>query len=87
MRAVITVIGVDQVGIIAKVSSICQMHQVNIENIDQSIVQEYFTMTMLVNISDLSVPFEAFQQEVIEALPSLSVHVMNEAIFDAMHRI
>lgn len=89
MRAVISVIGSDTVGIIAEVSALCKKYNLNILDITQSVLQELFAMIMLVDISNAEVPIaeirkalEAYGQE-----NCLSVHVMHEDIFNSMHRI
>lgn len=87
MQAVITVIGKDQVGILAKVSNQCAENNVNIVDVDQTIIQDFFTMVMVVNIDNISIEFEEFQQVVKDALPSLEIHVMHEDIFNSMHRV
>ncbi|MEE1356160.1 MAG: ACT domain-containing protein [Clostridia bacterium] len=89
MKAVITVIGKDSVGIIAKVAALCAEHSANIEDITQSVLKEYFAMIMLVNIKDLTCDFAAF----VDALAKLGtdngleIRAMHEDIFDAMHTI
>ena len=89
MRAVITVIGKDMVGILARVSSICAEYNVNVVDVTQSILQDLFAMIMMVDISKCSVPF----QELSDSLSSIgeemgmTIHVMHEDIFNSMHRI
>ena len=89
MRAVITVVGKDTVGIIAKVSDICAKNDVNILDISQSIVNDFFCMIMVVDISSKSVKFT----ELVDILTELgkneglSIHAMHEDIFNSMHRI
>ena len=89
MHAVITVIGKDMVGILARVSTICAEHNVNVVEVTQSILQELFAMIMMVDISKCSVPFS----ELSDCLTSLcsemglTVHVMHEDIFNSMHHI
>ena len=63
MRAVITVVGKDMVGILSSVSNKCARNQVNIIEVSQSILQEMFCMIMLVDVSKCSVPFTAFAEE------------------------
>ncbi len=89
MRAVITVIGKDMVGILAKVSSVCADNKVNIIEVTQSILQDMFCMIMMADISECSVPFAEFSDMLSEygKESSLSIHVMNEDIFNSMHRI
>ena len=89
MRAVITVVGKDMVGILSSVSNKCARNQVNIIEVSQSILQEMFCMIMLVDVSKCSVPFTAFVEE-LETMGNemnLSIHVMHEDIFNSMHRI
>ena len=90
MRAIITVIGKDKVGIIATVSNTCAHFGANILDISQTVLQEYFTMIMFVDISDLTTGgFSDFS----EALKNegekhnVDIRVMHEDIFNAMHRI
>ena len=89
MKAIVTVIGKDKPGIIAKVSTALAENQVNIEDISQSIVQGYFTMIMLCNIKDSPLSLK----EIITVLNKVgeeigvSIHVQHEDIFNAMHKI
>ena len=89
MRAVITVIGRDMVGIMAGVSNICAESGVNILEISQSIMQDLFCMIMMVDISGSTHPFPQLREnlEKYGAESGLSVHVMHEDIFNSMHRI
>lgn len=89
MKAVITVIGRDTVGILAKVSAACAEKGANIIDVTQSVMRDMFTMIMLVDIdgltsdfSDLSSSLEALGEEI-----GMKVHVMHEDIFNSMHRI
>ncbi|MBO5305285.1 MAG: ACT domain-containing protein [Clostridia bacterium] len=89
MKAVVTVIGKDCVGIIAAVSTECAKFGGNIVDISQSVMREYFAMIMLVDISGLNVPFSSFA-ETMKAIgedKGLDIHVMHEDIFNSMHRI
>ena len=89
MRAVITVIGKDMVGILARVSAVCAAHQVNVSDVTQSILQGMFAMIMMVDISRCDVPFTEFSEELntLGTEMGLSVHAMHEDIFNSMHRI
>ena len=87
MRAVITVIGKDMVGILAKVSTACAEAIANVAEVTQSVLDEYFAMIMLVNIDNLSCSLEELQRGIKESVPSMTVHVMHEDIFNSMHRI
>ena len=89
MRAIVTVIGKDQVGIIASVCALLAEHKVNVLDISQTVMQEYFTMIMLVDASDVGVPFA----DLVTLLDqkgqdmNLSIRIQREDIFNAMHRI
>ena len=89
MRAIVTVIGRDRVGIIASVCSLLSQHNVNVLDISQTILQEYFTMIMLVDTSKATVDFAALAALLEEAgrEQDLSIRVNREDIFDSMHRI
>ena len=89
MRAVITVIGKDMVGILAKVSAECSNHNINVLEVTQSILQDMFAMIMMVDISKSDIPFTEFSDMLnkIGADMGLSIHAMHEDIFNAMHTI
>ncbi|RAK07215.1 ACT domain-containing protein [Halanaerobium saccharolyticum] len=89
MRAIISVIGVDQRGIIAEVSTLLADEKVNILDINQTILNEYFTMTMLVDLEGLEIPLEDLKKELKEKGEKLgvSIKLQHEDIFRSMHRI
>lgn len=89
MRAVLTVVGKDMVGILAKVSNICAQYHVNIVEVSQSILQDMFCMIMMIDVSGCTVSFSEFSDAVSKLAKdeSLSIHVMHEDIFNSMHRI
>ena len=89
MRAIVTVIGRDQVGIIAAVCALLSEKNVNVLDISQTILQEYFTMIMLVDASGASVPFAELREVLAEAgrERNLDIRIQREDIFNAMHRI
>ncbi|MBQ8533703.1 MAG: ACT domain-containing protein [Clostridia bacterium] len=89
MRAVITVVGKDTVGILAKVSTFCASHNVSITDVTQTVLQDMFCMIMICDTKDLNCPFGEFVDEAdkIGADNGLSVRVMHEDIFNSMHRI
>ena len=89
MRAVITVIGKDMVGILAKVSTVCADHGINVLEVTQSILQDLFAMIMMVDIENSDIEFTAFADELSALGESmgLSVHTMHEDIFNSMHTI
>ena len=89
MRAIVTVVGKDRVGIIANVCSLLSSHQVNVLDISQTVLQEYFTMIMVVDTSACPLDFAALvtelEQQGVEL--GLTIHAQREDIFNAMHRI
>lgn len=89
MRAIVTVIGKDKSGIIAKVSTALAENNVNIEDISQTIVQGNFTMIMLCDLSKSSLTLLNIREK-LQALGEeigVSIHTQHEDIFDAMHKI
>ncbi len=86
-KAVITVIGKDTTGIIAKVSNLLYENDINILDISQTIMQDLFTMIMLCDIKDVQVGDLQEKLDVISAEMNLSIRVQNEEIFNSMHRI
>ena len=89
MKAVITVVGRDTVGVVAKVSGVCSELNINIEDVTQSIMQEMFCMIMLVDLSGCNVDQAVMRTEfdrVAEDL-NMQVHVTRQEVFDAMHHI
>ncbi len=89
MRAVVTVVGKDTVGILAKVSAKCSEHGVNVAEVTQSVLQDLFAMIMIVDIDKLDVSFTVFAEEMesIGEDMNLKIHIMHEDIFNAMHTI
>lgn len=88
-RTIITVVGKDAVGIIAKVCTYLADNGANILDISQTIVQEYFNMMMIVDLTNVDKAFEVVAGELAEIGLSLGVQVkcQREEIFDKMHRI
>ena len=89
MRAIVTVIGKDRVGIIADVSALLAQYGVNVLDISQTVLQEYFTMIMLVDAAQCTVPFADLARTLDEAgtQRGLQIRAQREDIFNAMHRI
>ncbi len=85
----ITVIGKDQKGIIARISNAVFRHNINIEDLNQKVMNGYFVMTMLVDMSDSTASIAELKEELaaIEKEMSLSIQVQHENIFKAMHRV
>lgn len=89
MRAVITVIGKDNVGILHKVSGVCSEKGVNVIEVTQSVLQDMFAMIMLVDITDMTTDFAVLVDDMTnlgEQL-GLSIHTMHEDIFNSMHNV
>ena len=89
MKAVVTVIGKDKVGIIADVSAVCAENDANILDITQSVLGDYFAMIMLTDIDHLKVPFAAFA-DAMDALGKkrgLEIRTVHEDIFNTMHHV
>lgn len=89
MRAVITVVGKDKVGIIYGVSGVLAQSNVNILDLSQTILQDFFTMIMIVDLEKCPLKFEEIQskldQKGIEL--GLSIKIQHEDIFNSMHKI
>jgi len=89
MKAFVTVVGKDKVGIIAAICILLSEKNVNILDISQTIMQDRFTMIMLVDASACTVPFDALAESLSDlgAKMELSIRIQREEIFNAMHRI
>lgn len=86
-RAVVTVIGKDMVGILAKVSTACAEANANVIEVTQSVLEEFFCMIMIIDITDSNKQIDQLQQSISATVPDMQVHVMHENIFNSMHRI
>ena len=89
MKAIVTVVGKDRVGIIAAVCVELAKYNVNVLDISQTVMQGYFTMMMAVDVSASSVPLAQLAQLLEEKGKemALSIRLQREDIFEAMHRI
>ena len=89
MKAIITVIGKDTVGILAKVSDACAKANVNIVEVTQSVLQDMFAMIMLVEIDKSTISFDKLREELdkVGEETATKIHLMHEDIFNSMHRI
>ncbi|HOA34542.1 MAG TPA: ACT domain-containing protein [Clostridiales bacterium] len=89
MRAIVTVIGHDRTGIIAEISMLLFKAGVNILDINQTVMQEFFTMTMLVDTKDATISFEELSKRLADKGEEmkLNIRIQREDIFNAMHRI
>ena len=88
-RIIITVVGEDKVGITAKVTQVIADCNVNILDINQTLLQDIFTMVMLCDIEKCNVDFDVFQRKMDEVGEEIAmkIHVQKEEIFSYMHRI
>lgn len=89
MRAVVTVVGKDKTGIIAKVSGYLSERGVNIVDISQTILGEYFAMIMMVDLQEAKSSLSDLAEECAELGKKIgmSIHLQHEAIFNAMHSV
>lgn len=89
MKAFITVIGKDKIGIIHGVTAVLKNYQVNVLDITQTLLQEYFTMIMLVDLAAMTIGFKELK-ETLEAAGQdldMSIRIQHEDIFHSMHTI
>jgi ACT domain-containing protein len=89
MKAVITVIGKDKTGIIFGVTAVLAENDVNIMDINQTIMQEYFTMIMLVDLKGMKGEFEELKEKLAKKAEELKVtiRIQHEDIFNCMHEV
>ncbi|MGL4991929.1 MAG: ACT domain-containing protein [Sarcina sp.] len=89
MKAVITVVGKDRIGIIFKISKILYENKINILDISQTIMENYFTMIMLTDISDSQTNFTKLKSllNLYSKDSSIDVSIQHEDIFNSMHKI
>ena len=89
MKAIVSVFARDSKGITAYVTSLLAQNEINILDISQTLMQEYFAMIMLVDLTDCLLPFHELAELLKEkgAERSLDIHVQRQDIFEAMHRI
>ena len=89
MKAIVTVTGKDKTGIIAGVTTVLSNYDVNVLDISQTVLQDYFAMIMLVDLSGSKTPFNELSDTLSAEgkKMSMDVRIMREEIFDAMHRV
>ena len=89
MKAIVTVTGKDKTGIIAGVTTVLSNYDVNVLDISQTVLQDYFAMIMLVDLSGSNTPFSELSDTLTNEgkKMSMDVRIMREEIFDAMHRV
>jgi ACT domain-containing protein len=88
-NAIVTVVGTDQVGIIAKVSNFLSEKQINIADISQTILSGNFVMMMMVDLEESKISIDEVRSKMEELGSQMDVNIsiMNEKVFSAMHRI
>jgi len=89
MRAVVTVMGKDRSGIIAKISGVLYEYNANVLDIRQNVMEDIFAMTMLVDLAKCSVELSELSK-IMEATGNaiaVKVIIMHEDVFNAMHRV
>ncbi len=89
MNAIITVVGSDKVGIIAKVSNFLSEHKINIADITQTILSGNFVMMMMVNLEKSDIDIEVLRNNMNSLAEEMGVeiNIMNEKVFSSMHRV
>ena len=89
MKAIVTVVGKDQIGIIAKVCMLLAENDINVLDISQTVLQEFFTMVMLVDLTKCSKTFTELADLLADdgKKIGMSIRMQREDIFEAMHRI
>ena len=89
MNAIVSVVGKNTVGILATVSNECAKYNADIIDVSQTIINDYFTMFMIVNIEKLNISFIDFVDILTELgkKKNLDIHAMHEDIFNLMHKI
>lgn len=86
-KAVVTITGRDEVGILAAVSACCANANASVIEMTQSVKQDFFTMMMVISIEQMNVTIAELRDAILKELPTMDVHVMHENIFNSMHRI
>ena len=89
MKAVVTVIGKDSVGILASVAQECANVNANVTDVTQSVMQDMFAMIMMIDLTSCTVAFSTLSDSLMRLGENrgLKIHIMNEEIFDSMHKI
>ena len=89
MRAIVTVLGKDRVGIMSLVCALLAQHSINILDISQTVLQDYFTMVMLADLENCSLSFTELTEKLsaLGAEMDIAIRMQREDIFNAMHKI
>jgi len=86
-KAVVTVVGKDATGIIAKVTGVAFECNANVTDLSQSVLDGMFCMALIIDITEANKDIDEIEKKMQEIVPAMAVHVMHEKIFDSMHRI
>ncbi|MBQ1471136.1 ACT domain-containing protein [Eubacterium sp. AB3007] len=87
IKAVATVVGKDDIGVLTQVSGAVAAAGASVMEVTQSVLEGYFCMIMILNITDATKGIDEIRHGIEEAVPGMQVHVMHENIFNSMHRI
>ena len=86
-QAVVTVVGKNDIGILAAVATVIAEARASIVQVSQIVMDEFFTMNMLIDISGMEVNIPELEKALKSRLKGMEIHVMHENIFDSMHSI
>ncbi len=86
-KAVVTVVGNDHTGIIAKITGVAFDCNANVTDLSQSVLDGVFFMALIIDITEAKCAIDEIEKKMQNAVPGMSIHVMHEKIFDSMHRI
>ena len=88
-KIIVTIFGADKIGIVASIAQVMEKYEVNIEDISQTTMQEYFVMFMMCDISKSNAGFSEIKNAILEKAETLKmeVWVQKKEIFDNMHSI
>ena len=86
-KAVVTVVGNDHTGIIAKITGVAFDCNANVTDLSQSVLDGIFCMALIIDITEARCDIDQIEKKMQNAVPGMDIHVMHEKIFDSMHRI
>ena len=86
-NAVLTIVGINDVGILAKTALCVAEANGNVVQVSQIVMDKFFTMNMLIDITGLKYSIKELEDALKDSLPGMEVHLMHENIFNSMHRI
>lgn len=86
-NAVLTVVGKNAIGILAKVAAAVADANCNVVQVSQIVMDDFFTMNMLIDVTEMKCTIKQLEKNIKEALPLVEVHVMHDNIFASMHTI